>query len=161
ILANSSYRWMLLDLAIQSGGGTTVGIYASNLSDEIAYILNDCGATMILVEDKAQLDKLLAVKHMLPGTKAVGLMSDDAATPADWVTGWAAFERLGKERHKELEPEIERRIAAIDPSEALCLIYTSGTTGMPKGVVLTHQNLLYEAQSTREIGLIRDDDTQL
>ncbi|MCB9653157.1 MAG: long-chain fatty acid--CoA ligase [Deltaproteobacteria bacterium] len=187
ILANSSYAWMLADLAIQSCGGETVPIYQSLLSHECAYIVGDSGAAYIFAEDPTQLAKLLTERAHIPSVRAVILMSgriedvpgaegatttssaggadDDAATRTStssesWVRRWQDVVADGEAMLSERSAALDACVAALSPSSVLTIIYTSGTTGPPKGVVLTHANMLYEIESVRQIGLIGPEDIE-
>jgi len=67
---------------------------------------------------------------------------------------WADFEALGRERLAAAPGEITARVAAIKPGDPLALLYTSGTTGNPKGVLLTHRNILYEMAAAERMGVV-------
>ena len=160
ILSNSSYRWMLADVAVMSAGATPVAIYQSLLDHEVEYIVDNSDAVMMFVEDKEQLDKVLAVKGNLPNIRKIITMDDTAHDSTDVLT-WSEAVHMGREQFKLHEGEIQKRSAALTPDDVLTLIYTSGTTGKPKGVILTHENLMYEAKATSDIGLVKSDDVQL
>ncbi|MBK8013223.1 MAG: long-chain fatty acid--CoA ligase [Deltaproteobacteria bacterium] len=168
ILANSSYAWMLADLAIQSCGGATVPIYQSLLSHECAYILGDSEAVFVFAEDLAQLAKLLAERAHIPRVRGVILMTgrvedlpEGAGTgTGDWVRLWDEVMASGEATLASCSSALNASVAALSPSSVLTLIYTSGTTGPPKGVVLTHANMLYEIESVRQIGLIGPEDIE-
>ena len=159
ILANTSEKWMLADLAIQSCGAETVPIYQSSLADEVEYIIDNCGAVMVFAEDKAQLDKLIAVKEKIPTVRKVVVM-DDATDGTDWTIGWSEVLEMGRANQAERAEELAARTASLTPDDILTIIYTSGTTGKPKGVVLPHSAMLYEVEAIRKIDLIRADDVE-
>jgi long-chain acyl-CoA synthetase len=160
VLAATSYRWMLADLAIQSAAGECVAIYQSNLPHECEYIINDCGAVMVFVENEDQLKKLVEEKAKLTRIRKVIVM-DDVAQAGDWTIKFSDVVRMGEEKLIELEGQLKERTARVTPDDVLTIIYTSGTTGMPKGVVLTHGALLYEIESVRRINLLGTDDVEL
>src|SRR5687767_1647589 len=87
ILAGTSHEWMLADLAIQSCGGETVPIYASLLPHEVEYIIGDCGAVMVFVEDRSQLEKITAARAKLPALRKVIVMSDET-DGSDFTIAW-------------------------------------------------------------------------
>jgi long-chain acyl-CoA synthetase len=160
VLSGTTYRWMLADLAIQSCAGECVAIYQSNLPHECEYIVNDCRAAMAFVENKDQLQKLLEVKAKIPQVRKVVVM-DDNAEAGDWTIKFSDVVKMGEAKVQELEAKLKERTALVAPEDVLTLIYTSGTTGNPKGVVLTHSNLLYEIDAVKRVGLIHADDLEL
>ncbi len=159
ILSNTTMKWMIADLAIQSCGGETVPIYQSNLSHEAEYIINDSESAFCFVEDREQLDKLLGEKDKLSKVRKVIVMNDDGET-SDWVTTWSEVNRLGEAARESRLAELDQRSDAQSGDDILTIIYTSGTTGRPKGVVLTHSNMLYEAKAAMQVGLIGEDDLE-
>jgi long-chain acyl-CoA synthetase len=174
ILSNTSYSWVVADVGAQSCAGEPVAIYQSNLAHEVEYIVNDSDAVMIFVEDAEQLDKVVSRKENMPRIRKVIVMNDDLgvmqadagdeSTRAEesWVITWSQLVELGQGQREQNLAEIASRIEALKPEDVLTLIYTSGTTGKPKGVVLTHANLIYECESLASIDeMITRDDVQL
>ncbi len=159
ILSNSSEKWMLADLGIQSTAGETVPIYQSNLPHEVQYIVDNCGAVMIFAEDKSQLDKLIEQKDKIPHVRKVIVFSGDT-DGTDWTMTWDELLAIGKEKVSQNADEIVNRTKGIAQDDILTLIYTSGTTGNPKGVVLTHGCMLYEIKAIVDIGVISPTDVQ-
>src|SRR5262249_3747705 len=152
--------WMLSDLAIQTCAGECVAIYQSNLPHECEYIVNDCGAVMAFVENDDQLQKLVHERAKLPRIRKIVVM-DDNAEAGDWTIQCSDVVKLGEQKIAEVEAKLKERTALVTPEDVLTLIYTSGTTGMPKGVVLTHSNLLYEIDAVRRVNLIQASDLEL
>src|SRR5688500_15752489 len=146
VLAGTTYEWMLADLAIQSCGAETVPIYASLLPHEVEYIVGDCGAVIVFVENGAQLQKITAAKEKLPALRKVVVMSDET-DGTDFTIGWSEVLRRGEATVAESEANLKDRTRGLSPQDVLTIIYTSGTTGMPKGVVLAHSAMLYEIEA--------------
>lgn len=160
ILSNTSITWMIADLGILSAGGQTVPIYQSNLAADCQYITEDCGAVLAIAEDAEQLEKLQKFKDALPRVRKVIVMNGDV-DGTEWTVRWDDVQQRGKDRLGELRGEITERASALDESSILTLIYTSGTTGRPKGVVLTHGNLVGVSEASLQMQLIKQSDVQL
>lgn len=148
IISYSCYRWVLCDLGISSIGGCTVGIYHSNLADDCRYIIDHSDAVVIFAEDEIQLQKLMSIREELPDIRKVILFSDydgdDADGEGDWVISFEKFLALGRGVD---DLAFETMAAAVTPEDPAAIVYTSGTTGVPKGAVLTHDNITFTAQS--------------
>ena len=141
ILSRSRLEWMLLDLGIAGCGSVTVGIYPSNLAPECRYILDHADAVLLVVENRDQLEKILSVRRELPDLRRIVILDGDGG---DDALSWEAFLALGDETSEE---DVARRGEAIRGDDLAALVYTSGTTGTPKGVMITHNNMLFTAGS--------------
>jgi long-chain acyl-CoA synthetase len=137
ILSENRPEWAFADFGTLAIGACDVPIYPSLTAAQVRYILDDSRAKAIFVGAPAQAAKLAAVKHELAGLGHV-----IAIEPAP---GCLAFEELRAQGRAALAREpgaVRRRAAAIAPDELATIIYTSGTTGDPKGVMLSHANLV-------------------
>ena len=143
ILSYSRYRWVLCDMGITSIGAVTVGIYQSNLPKDVRYIVDHSDAVVIFAEDNAQLAKLMEIRADIPNIRKVILFSGDVPAE-DWVIGFEEFLSLGKDVSDD---DFDARVAAVTSRDTAGIVYTSGTTGVPKGAVLTHDNITFTAQS--------------
>jgi long-chain acyl-CoA synthetase len=146
ILGQTRLEWVQSDFGIGACGGVTVGIYPSSLGPECAYIANHCDAEVLFVENQEQLEKMLQVRAETPAIKHV-VRWDGPGDPASDVLGWQEFLEKGTAISDD---ELDQRAAAIRPDDLASLVYTSGTTGVPKGVMLTHDNLLFTGGSVGE-----------
>ena len=135
-------------------GGTPVTFYATLAADQIAYVAGDCDARVAVLDGAAELARWQQILDRLPGVKKI-IVRDPAACPAgDQYLSWDAFAALGKERFAADPGAVTARIAAIGPEDPVTLLYTSGTTGNPKGVLLTHHNVLYEVAAAASTGSV-------
>ena len=135
-----------------------VPIYATSSRDEAAYIINDSGASVLLVGDQAQYDisrELWALcptlHHVIVLDPRVQLAADD-----DKTLRWSQLMERGDAVVEQVAPQVEKRRLKGRDSDLMYLIYTSGTTGMPKGVMLTHSN--FDAAMVAHIERIPVDD---
>jgi long-chain acyl-CoA synthetase len=154
ILSYSCYRWILSDLGITTCGAATVGIYQSNLPKDCQYIINHSDAVVIFAENQKQLDKLFKIRKEIPAIRKVVLFNgrhDD-----DWVIDYEAFLKLGDNISDAV---LQQRIDATGPEDVAGIVYTSGTTGVPKGAVLTHDNLTFTSQSALACLSVKEGET--
>jgi long-chain acyl-CoA synthetase len=148
ILGFNRPEWVILDHAAMMAGGSAAGIYTTCSPDEVQYIVHHCEAHVVLVEDAAQLAKVMARREQLPLLRWIVLMRGATAT-GEGVLSWDDFMRKAEATP---QAELDARLDAIDPSAVATLIYTSGTTGPPKGVMLSHANLSWTSQLLIDAG---------
>ena len=158
IASNTSYDWVVADLAIMLSGGATTTVYPSTGPDDTAFILSDSGTVVVFAEDDNQLAKLYEQRAKMPALSKVIVF--DGEGDGDWVISLAALAKLGADYLAEHPTAIDDRIATIKSDSLATLIYTSGTTGKPKGVQLLHSNWTYEAASVEALGILSIDDVQ-
>jgi len=135
-------EWVISDVeAIFAGVFATV-IYLTNGPEACKYILEHSNYSIILiVEDEKQLDKLWQFKEDLPALKKVVQYSGSATNPE--VLGWNYLMRLGRGLGDDL---LQDRLKRIDVNQCCTLVYTSGTIGNPKGIMLSHNNITFQAK---------------
>ena len=160
ILAMTRPEWLLVDLGILSAAGATTTIYSSNTPEECAYILSDSGSVFCFAENHEQLAKLAEQRENLPELKKVVLIDGEPADGDDWVLSLDDLERLGESWDSENPGRADEVARAIGKDDLATLIYTSGTTGKPKGVMLSHDNWVYEGNATAEVALLSQSDKQ-
>ncbi|PWK86077.1 long-chain acyl-CoA synthetase [Lentzea atacamensis] len=133
VLANTRPEWTAVELAVLAAGGIVVPIYPSSAPEEIAWVVGDSGASMVVAEDEAQCAKVDAVRAELPELRTVFTIEPAGDRPTV-----AELQDTG--RTSPLADELDSRRAAIRPEDPGLIIYTSGTTGPPKGCILTNAN---------------------
>ncbi len=139
LLAENRPEWWVADLATQCLAAASAPIYPTNPSKDIAYILNDCQCSLLFVSSAAQLDKIrkLKAEDRTAALQRV-VVFDEVDADEDWVVPLAEV----RKRNADVADPIAERGAQQKPEDLATLIYTSGTTGEPKGVMLTHRNLV-------------------
>lgn len=150
ILGGNRSEWFLTNLGTIAAGGLPSGIYTTSTPEQCAYIIRHCKAVVAVVEHTGHLAQLEAVRS---GLAAVVVMDGD--DDGDDVLSWDAFLALADEVDEEA---LTGRIRDLRRDDPCTLIYTSGTTGEPKGVLLSHHNLLWVARAMiREYAVTADD----
>jgi len=147
IISNPIYQWVLCDMGILFMGACTVGIYQSNLAKDCEYIIDHSDAVVMFVEDDIQLQKVLEVKASIPKIRKVILYKGQAPDNDDWIISFDDFLKLGD---KIKEQAFVEQIASVGPEDTATIVYTSGTTGVPKGAVITQDNLVFNTQSGQD-----------
>src|SRR3954469_20396626 len=160
ILGDNRPFWVCAELAAQSIGAASVGIYQDSNLNEVAYVIDHCDAKLVVAEDQEQVDKILEMIERLPKVKAV--VYDDPrglrGYRSDKLQSFAALKAQGQKRHAT-EPDRWLEEVRKGSGEDLAIIcYTSGTTGFPKGAMLSYRNLLSMALSLHEVDPRRPDD---
>jgi long-chain acyl-CoA synthetase len=156
LLAENQPEWPIMDLACLYLGGVDVPLYLSSPGQDVAYILKDSGASFIAVSGRGQLDKIRRIAPDLPDlSHIVALDPEDQPLDSGSLTGCRFAELLALG-----EQQSDRRQPVADPGLAT-IIYTSGTTGFPKGVMLSHRNMLSNVHDAPQILPLGADDVSL
>ncbi|MEA5258617.1 AMP-dependent synthetase/ligase [Arcicella aquatica] len=134
LISNNRPEWNFIELGVQQVGAVLVPMYPTITIEDYRYIFTDAEVKLIFVSDKALLAKVLEATSVLEGIE--GIYSFD---PFKGTKHWTELLYLAK---GEDFAQIEPYKAAVHPDDLLTLIYTSGTTGKPKGVMLTHDNIV-------------------
>ena len=140
MLGNNCPQWFISDLAGIFAGAVPGGIYTTNSPAQCHYIAEHSEANIAVVENADQLTKFKQIRDTLPDLKAIVLMNGSDSDKN--VYSWKDLPKLAE---KITEAELEERIKAQKPDDCCTLIYTSGTTGNPKGVMISHDNIVWTA----------------
>ena len=135
ISSNNRTEWSLVDVGLLTVGAVNVPIYPTISAQDYEYILNHSESQYCFVSDKEVYDKVMAVKKNIKSLKKVYSF--------DQIKGcshWSELLELGKD--KKHQETVQKRKESVKPEDLATIIYTSGTTGVPKGVMLSHHNVV-------------------
>ncbi|MEU9777966.1 MULTISPECIES: AMP-dependent synthetase/ligase [unclassified Streptomyces] len=135
LMSRTRYEWTLFDFALWTVGAQPVPVYPTSSAEQVSWILRDSGASACVVEHEDHAMTVGSIMDRLPQLKRLWQL--DAGAVAELA---AAGERIESET-------VHRHRRAVTPDSVATVIYTSGTTGRPKGCVLTHANLMFEADT--------------
>ncbi|KAI8438542.1 hypothetical protein MSG28_011014 [Choristoneura fumiferana] len=153
ILGFNSEQWYIADLAAIHAGGYAAGIYTTNSAEACFYCMEKSRANICVVQDKKQLDKVLSVRSRLPKLKAFVQWDGAIDTSIPDLYTWEQLMEIGA---KEPDTQLDNILKSIAVNECCTIVYTSGTLGPPKAVMLSHDNLTWDAFSiTQRLGEIQ------
>ncbi|MCG2612124.1 AMP-dependent synthetase/ligase [Flavobacterium sp. SM15] len=135
ISSNNRTEWNITDIGALQTGAQTVPIYPTIAAEDYAYILNHSESKYCFVSDQEVLDKVKSIRNQVPTLIEVFSYNDIPGCKS-----WKEILELGKDTSNQ--NEVEERKNSIVTTDLATIIYTSGTTGRPKGVMLTHQNIV-------------------
>jgi long-chain acyl-CoA synthetase len=163
VIGDNRPRLYWAQVAAQCLGGIPVPVYQDSIAKELAYVWNHAEVSTIVAEDQEQIDKVVALKALLPALRLV--IYDDPRGMLhyryDWLKSFADVEAAGR-AFRESHPEyFEAEVAKGRPEDVAIICYTSGTTGHPKGAMLTHTNAIAIAEAFGRAEPVRLDDESL
>ena len=135
ISSNNRSEWHIMDVGVLQIGAQNVPIYPTISEDDYEYILNHSEARYCFVSDVEVMDKINLIKHKIPHIKGIYSFNE-----IEGCTNWKELLESGKD--ESFQPEVEARKNSVDKMDLATIIYTSGTTGRPKGVMLSHNNIV-------------------
>lgn len=159
LVSENRIEWIVADFAMAGMGIVDVPVFPTLTAQQEQYIYENCQAVAVIVSNAAQLKKIQAVWDQLPDLKWVITMNPDLSSDPRVVSMRTVMESSrASTTSDERRALYEQRSMSVGPDDLLTLIYTSGTTGNPKGVMLTHRNLMSNVDAaTRTIALFDSD----
>ena len=139
VSANNRVEWNVFDIAVQQIGAILVPLYPTSSESDYSFIINNASVKLIVVSNKELFDKVEKIRSNTPSLSSVFTF--------DQVEGAINWKAIHEQAAKVEESEVTARMAEVSSADLVTIIYTSGTTGNPKGVMLSHSNLLSNVQA--------------
>jgi long-chain acyl-CoA synthetase len=159
LLSENRMEWLVADMGILAATAVNVPPHAPLTARQVHFQLADAGVCWLFVSTREQLDKVRAVRADLPMLRGVAVF-DRAAAGVDAIS-WAGFLQRGRRLFGKVKGELRERETNCGPRNLATIMYTSGTTGNPKGVMLTHGNLVSNVCAVIEVSPVQPDDLVL
>jgi len=144
-IINNRPEWLMIDMATMQAGFIHVPVYPTISKDDYKFILKHCEPEAIVISDKSTFEK---IKSILPSTSVRYVFS---LVPVADAVSWDKLLQIGAEQESKYEGILKDLKENIRPSDVATIIYTSGTTGDPKGVMLSHENILSNVIATSKV----------
>lgn len=145
-ITNNRPEWNFVDMGVAQIGAVHVPIHPTLTIDELVFIINHSDAKMVLVSDKTLFKKIDSVKDQLPMVDSIYTFNK-----VEGANHWSHITSAGQASAAQLAKQVDETKRSISEDALLTIIYTSGTTGNPKGVMLTHKNLMSNAIASAKI----------
>lgn len=142
IISNNRPEWMFTDLAVQQTGAILVPLYPTTSVQEIQFILNDASVQYMFVNNEEMFEKIRVIQHEIPSLKKIFTFEQ--------VPGASHWSEVMELSNETLLKQLEEIKQSIQKDRIATFIYTSGTTGVPKGVMLSHDNIVCNALYSKE-----------
>jgi len=157
ILSFNREEWVIAELAAMALGGVAVGLYTTSSPEQLAHVIAHSEARIALVENEESLERLARLRPRLPRLQTLMVMDPPASRP-EGVVAFAEVLQSGMGRD---EGPYWEAVNALEPEGLGTLIYTSGTTGAPKGVMLSHRNLVWTSWTLITMGMLEEGEILL
>ncbi|HOM65684.1 MAG TPA: long-chain fatty acid--CoA ligase [Ignavibacteriales bacterium] len=159
ILSENRPEWIFLDYACITTGIIDIPMYPINTADTVEFILNNSEAKAIAVSNKFQLNKILKIQDNLKYLKYIIIFNEkDKDESKSNLYSLSDIIKNGEKFYSENPNFVKEKISTITENDIATIIYTSGTTGEPKGVVLTHKNIISNVNATLQALYITPQD---
>lgn len=143
IMANTRFEWSVCDYAIMGVHGITVPIYQNVTADDLKHILNDSQSKILFIENRSMLKTYLKIKDFCPYIEKVISIEPLRESDLEFLN-WNEFMAIGQQERDEKQSRFQTLCGSLTRQDSATVIYTSGTTGLPKGVLLTHEQIMSE-----------------
>ncbi|XP_037957989.1 very long-chain-fatty-acid--CoA ligase bubblegum [Teleopsis dalmanni] len=147
VLAFNCAEWYYSAMGAIHAGGIIAGIYTTNSAEAVMHVLENSRAQIVVVDDAKQMEKIRSIKDKLPLLKAAIQIQEPYAPFMKKEDGYYRWSEIDAMNVNDMENELKTRLENIAINECCCLVYTSGTVGMPKGVMLSHDNISYDTRA--------------
>lgn len=159
IFSQTRHEWSVSDFALLGLGSVVVPIYPSSLAEEVEFILQNSGATTLILDGAASLKKWKSVKDRCSHVETVIAFETKYAT--DGILSFEQILETGKAKRDEKPAFFQNSCKQTQLKDLATIVYTSGTTGQPKGVMLTHEQIMSEVEEVFQVIQISEADCSL
>ncbi len=155
------FYWSMV--AAQCVGAVPVPVYQDAAAEEMAYVLDHCGARFAIVEDQEQVDKIIEIQDRLHQFEHMIYVDPRGLRKYDHhkLHEFSQVQQQGRAARDEFSGDLSERRAKLDYNSTCVMLYTSGTTGKPKGVVLSNRNIIEASKSSSEFDRLTGDEEVL
>ena len=155
------FYWSIV--AAQSVGAVPVPVYQDSAAEEMAYVLDHCGARFAVVQDQEQVDKIIEIQDRLHQFEHMIYIDPRGLRKYDHhkLHQFSHVQDQGRAAHDEFIEDLKARRGKLDYDSTCVMLYTSGTTGRPKGVVLSNRNIIEASKSSAKFDKLRQEDEVL
>jgi len=163
IIANAVPEWVYADMGILCAGGVSSGIYPTDSSVQVEYLLNDSSTKVIFAEDEEQLDKILSCRSRCPTLQKIVVFDMEGLSGFNdpMVLSLAEFMALGRNHAQGKEALWDEMIGSRSAGDLAILVYTSGTTGPPKGAMHSNRSVTHQMRHANDLFPSTDNEERL
>tara|TARA_B100000929_G_scaffold290331_1_gene283577 strand:- start:3436 stop:5259 length:1824 start_codon:yes stop_codon:yes gene_type:complete len=156
-------EWLFTDMGTVAAGGISSGVYTTDSSSQVKYLVNDSKTKFYFAENEEQLDKILEVRNECPSLEKIIVYDMEGlhTFEDDQVISYEDFTKLGEKLNQEQPNLWLSLLNKVLPDDIAILVYTSGTTGPSKGAMINNKNLMYSVNVGLEIFKPKENEEQL